>query len=249
MKTIRFTEEMGGREGWRNWRLGRSTGSKLTSLFSTGKGLPVFNPTDPKLGVYKLIAESWIGSAALTEEESNPELAMERGRRLEPEAIAHFRAETGKKVVWHNDDIGWQSEDDGRIAFSPDGSIGKMEAVEAKCLSAARHIQAFLTREVPQDYDWQTLQAFIVNTSLRTLYLVFYDPRFPAGLDFFYIAIKRKDKKAGIEALLNCQKDMLAFVREKTNYLTQFVKSTTTATTVVETSLARVARGIKERSV
>lgn len=224
MKKIHFTEETGGREAWRNWRLGRSTGSKTAKLFSRPKGIPVFNPEDPKVGVYQLIAEGWIGSAALNEEEENPELAMQRGTRLEPEAIARFAKETGKKAVWHNDDIGWESDADSRIAFSPDASIGKTEAVEAKCLSAAKHIQAFLTREIPQEYEWQVLKAFVVNESLRALYFVFFDPRFPTGLDFFYIEIKRKDKKAEIAALLECEKAMLAFVREKTNYLTQFVK-------------------------
>lgn len=225
MKRVKFTEETGGREAWRTWRLGRSTGSKASKLFSRPKGAPVFNPADPKIGVYQLIAEGWIGSQALNEEEENPELAMARGTRLEPEAIERFAKETGKNAIWHNDDIGWESDEDSRIAFSPDASIGKTEAVEAKCLSAARHIQAFLTKEIPQEYEWQVLQAFVVNTSLRTLYFVFYDPRFPAGLDFFYIEIKRKGIKEQITALTASQKEMLAFVREKTNYLTQFVKT------------------------
>lgn len=244
MKTIKFAE----REEWLNWRLIKSTGSKLAGLFSRPKGVPYFDANDPKLGVFRLIAEGWIGSAALAEDDEIGIKAMERGSRLEPEAIQRFCEETGKKMVWHNDDTGWEREDDSRIAFSPDGSKGKTEAVEVKCLSAARHVQARIDNKIPKDYEWQALQAFVVNESLRILYFVFYDPRFPKGLDFFYFTVNRKDKKGEIEALLSAERSLLTFVREKTNELTKYLKAVPKAVAVgaLDVDLAERAREIEE---
>jgi len=249
MKTIEFPEEEGGREAWLNWRLGKITGSRMgdTGLSKTGF---------PKVGNYKLIAESWIGSQALLDEDTDPMAAMRRGTRLEKEAIERFRKETGKKV----DDslLGWERDDDSRIALSPDGVIGKTGAVEVKCLSAARHIEAFITKQVPKDYWPQVIQYFVTNDSLRSLFFEFYDPRFPEGLDFFFIEIKRKDVKDEVEQYLQQERDTLKWVREKVNELTQYVKvkpkPEAVHMDVVEvedepiSNLERVAAGIKARS-
>jgi hypothetical protein len=48
---------------------------------------------------------------------------MDRGKRLEDEAIERFAKETGKKV--NTDLVLWMRDDDENIAVSPDGSIGK----------------------------------------------------------------------------------------------------------------------------
>lgn len=223
MKIVKFSDAEGAREAWLNWRLGKSTGSKLADLFSKKDGFAFFDPNKPKLAVYRLIAEGYIGSAALAAEESSPEKAMERGHRLEPVAIERFSKESGIVLDWHNDDIGWESSQDSRIAFSPDGSRGKTIAGEAKCLSAARHIQARIENKIPDEYEWQALQAFVVNESLRKLFFIFYDDRFPTGLDFFWFEINRKDKKVQIEALLNEEKQLLAFVRNKTVELAKYL--------------------------
>ncbi len=254
MKTIRFTEEIGGIEAWRVWRLAKITGSRAKDIGLSKTGIP-------KIGNYALIAESWIGSAALAEDDESTESAMNRGTRLEKEAIARFVKETGKKV----DDslIGWERDDDPRIAISPDGFIGKIAGVEAKCLSAARHIEAFITRQIPKEYQEQKKQYFVVS-NIRSLFFVFYDPRFPAGLDFFYIEVKRKDIKEEIETALQEQRDTLKWVREQTSALTQYVKyptlvveeeildiikETQSDTLATMSDLDRIAAGIKERSL
>lgn len=202
-------------EEWKTWRLGKITGSRLKDIIST-KGR--------KIESYALIAESWIGAAALAEEEENAEMAMQRGKRLEPEAVQRFKDETGKKVVWHNDDTGWESGDDSRIAISPDASIGSTEAIEAKCLAAKRHIEAFITRKIPADYNYQKLQYFIANEKLRKLYFVFYHPLFPKGLDYFVTEVNRKDIKDDIAAALKYQQDELKWVREQVAELTKYVQ-------------------------
>lgn len=205
-------------EAWKVWRLGKITGSRLKDIISK---------SGHKIESYALIAESWIGAAALAEEEENSELAMQRGKRLEPEAIARFAAETGKKAVWHNDDLGWESDIDSRIALSPDASIGVTEAIEAKCLTAKRHIEAFITRKIPTtptNYNYQKVQYFIANEKLRKLYFVFYHPLFPKGLDYFIIEINRKDIKKEIDEARAYQIEELKWVREQVAELTKYVQ-------------------------
>lgn len=103
---------------------------------------------------------------------------MERGHRLEDEAIELFKKETGKEVV----KVGLCVRDDNdSIALSPDGLIlnnGKYtEAVEVKCLGSAWHLQAIIEKAIPSSYYYQSLQYFIVNDDLEKLYFIFYDPR------------------------------------------------------------------------
>lgn len=226
-------------EEWKTWRLGKITGSRLKDIVSKN---------GRKVASYALVAESWIGSAALAEEEENAELAMERGKRLEPEAIERFKQETGKEAVWHDDDIGWERDDESRIAISPDASIGKTEAVEAKCLTAKRHIEAFLTRKIPTEpinYNYQKLQYFIANEKLRKLYFVFYHPLFPKGLDYFVIEVNRKDIKKEIQVAHQYQIDELKWVRDQVNELGKYVKAAPMVEVVAIGDEIVVANGIQ----
>jgi hypothetical protein len=44
----------------------------------------------------------------------------------------------------------WSRDDDDNIAVSPDGSVvGAPAAFEVKCLSSAKHIEAYLTKKRP----------------------------------------------------------------------------------------------------
>lgn len=212
MKVLKFDEASGGREGWLNARLGKLTGSRARDVI-TLKGDSI------KADAYNLVAERLIGSAALVEDES----AMERGTRLEPEAIDRFTKETGKKVS--KELVLWLRDDDESIAVSPDGVIGKgsTEAVEVKCLSAGRHIEARVTGKIPNGatgYMEQARQYFVVNDKLKKLYFVFYDPRFPAPLDYFCIVVKRKDVQKEVEEWLEMERNVLNWVRNTVNNLT-----------------------------
>lgn len=260
MKILNFQE----REEWLLWRVGKFTGSKIKDIVTKNtKGEYVFGT--PKIGIYHAIAGRFLSSAQIADDE-DPEKAMARGTRLEPVAIQRFKDETGKKVVWCNDDIGWEREDDSSIAVSPDAYIGKTEAVEAKCLSAARHLQVIDTGEIPKEYEYQVLQYFVVSDSLRKVHVVFYDDRLPTGLDYFVITVDRKNKKEEIAALLQHERDWLKVVREKTNKLSeriapvQYVKITpdifkdmeyevTVAVEPPMSDLDRIHAGIMERSI
>lgn len=180
-------------EEWLAAREGRITGTRAGKLLSKRDGTPL---TD----YYQLIAENIAIPAS-------GEMAMERGKRLEEEAVERFAKETGKKAK-HTAFTLCMRDDNPNIAYSPDALIGKTEDVETKCRDSANHIKAIMTKTVPEEYRAQVLQGFIVNESLKKRHLVFYDPRCPK--DFFYITIERKDVQHEIDECLELQRGVLA---------------------------------------
>lgn len=190
-------EKFDDRDDWLNARNGKITGSKL-------KDLIVKRGTGEKKGFYQLIADR----IAIAPDGENP---MDRGTRLEEEAVDRFAKETGKKV--NTDLVIFSRTDNPNIAFSPDAYIGETECVEAKCLNSASHIEAFITQKVPSEYSDQVIQPFVVNDNLKTLYLVFYDPRIPSK-DFFYLTINREDLGDTIEDYRRLEVEKLALVEE-----------------------------------
>jgi len=182
---------------WLDARRGKITGSRLKDII-TKRG------TGKKMGFYELIAER----LAVKPDDERP---IDRGHRLESEAIERFVKETGKKV--DTSLIMWVREDDESIAISPDGIIGKTEAVEVKCLSSALHIKAIITKAIPDEYEEQAIQYFIVNDKLKKLYFVFYDPRFVKH-DYYCLEFTRKDFQEKIDTYLAYQRDTLAEVNQ-----------------------------------
>jgi len=201
MKTYTFET----REDWMQARNGKITGSRLGDIV-------VKRGTGKKIGYYELIAER-LGIPA------DDENAMDRGTRLEGEAIKKFEEETGKKV--DTSLVLWQREDNESIAISPDGIIGKTSALEAKCLSSARHIEAYLTNKVPKEFEFQVLQYFIVNDQLKTLYFVMYDPRLLAK-PFFYFTINRSEVQEQVDEYLTYEREVLSEIDEIVSELTNF---------------------------
>lgn len=164
------------KEQWLEFRRGKISGTKLKNIL-TLRGSSV------KKGVWELIAER----IATPSDSEDP---MERGLRLESTAMELFSKATKKKV--DNSLVIWVSDEDSNIMVSPDGMIGKTEALENKCLNSASHIEAYITQKIPQEYEFQIIQYFIVNEKLKTLYFSFYDPRVVC-MPFFYLKIQRKD--------------------------------------------------------
>lgn len=114
----------------------------------------------------------------LSEDDLTEESAMDRGVRLESEAVEAFEQATGKMV----DRVGFiESDDNEFMGCSPDGLIinngNYNEAIEVKCLSSANHVRAWVENEPPKEHYAQIVQMFIVNEDLETLYFVLYDPR------------------------------------------------------------------------
>lgn len=186
-KIIKFENE----QEWLDGRRGKATATKVS-------GLIVKRGTEHKMGFWELVAET----VALPPDGEN---RMDRGKRLEQEAIEYFTKETGKKV--NTDLVLVCRDDDPRIAYSPDGLIGKTEDVEVKCLSSALHIKALVQKKIPHEYEDQMIHGFSVNDSLRKRYMVFYDPRMP--IPFFYIEVLRKDHKDRIKYQLDAVRSAL----------------------------------------
>ncbi|HVB33744.1 MAG TPA: YqaJ viral recombinase family protein [Patescibacteria group bacterium] len=212
MKTLTFQPTE--REEWLYTRRGKITGSRL-------KDIVVKRGNGKKIGFYELIAEK------LGLPPDNDENAMERGARLEKDAIERFKEEAGKDV--DTSLIIWARDDNENIAISPDGVISETEAVEAKCLSSARHIEAFLTKKIPAEYEMQALQYFIVNDKLELLHFIFFDPRFamfsdPTGkrakIDYFEIPVTRAEVQSQIDDMLTYEREVIAEVNEIVNKLT-----------------------------
>src|SRR3989304_2283229 len=103
---------------WHHIRKGKITGTTLKSIMGT--------PKARQEAIYEVLAERL--TVGIDDEFEN---AMDRGIRLEDEAIATFELETGKRV----DKIVFCEEDNNpMICNSPDGLIGETEAIEVKCL-------------------------------------------------------------------------------------------------------------------
>lgn len=195
MKTTTYATK----EDWFAGRLGKITGSRL-------KDIVVKRGTGKKKGYYELIAER----ISLPSDGENP---MDRGTRLESEAIEKFIAMTGHNVC--TDLVIWSRDDNESIAISPDGFIGETMAVEAKCLSSASQVEAYLTNKIPDEYEMQMLQYFIVNDKLQTLYFCFYDPRIIVEkVAFFFLTVRREDVEDDINTYLAYQRDTLLEIEQ-----------------------------------
>lgn len=193
MKTLKYDS----REEWLGARLGKITGSRLGDVLEKKGG-------GKKIGYYELIAER----LALPPDGEN---AMDRGTRLEEEGVAALKDEL--QVEIDTSLVIWQREDESGIAISPDGIIDRETAVEIKCLSSARHIEALLTKKIPNEYWAQALQYFIVNDDLQKLYFCFYEPRLSVK-QFFHIEVLREDVQEEVEEILAYEHRLLAEVRE-----------------------------------
>lgn len=192
-------------EEWLSFRLGKIGGSKLNDII-------VKRGTGRKLGFYEIIAER----LAIKTDTDNDD-PLERGHALEGAALDAFEELTGKKV---KRDCGvWVSDENPYIYVSPDGEVGKTEACEVKCLSSARHLQAYFEQEIPTEYEAQVAQYFIVNEKLKALYFVFYDPRIPAK-PCHYIIIDRKEYEEKIELYKAYEEEALKDIELKVAELT-----------------------------
>ncbi len=151
----------------------------------------------------------------LSVDDGMEESALERGERLEQEAIEQFEKATGKIV----DQIGFVESDESELmGFSPDGFIANngyyTEAVEAKCLSSANYVKTWLENEVPKEHLPQVIQAFIVNELLETLYFILYDPRISIH-PLHIIPISRQSLVEDIEKYKRQELDFVAEVNAK----------------------------------
>lgn len=184
----------------------------------------------------KVGIDFWKFLAETMAEQPDGENPMTRGHRLEPENIRLTLHQLGYEEKDCITDCGiWESDEDPRIACSPDAyqaSERPTWAIECKSLGSAYHLQAVipwmvhsqLIRQhtlpddladaaaqalpanstsikatgmdfVPDAYQAQALQYFVVCDTLETLYFSMYDPRVYGDARHQTIPIHRKDIK------------------------------------------------------
>lgn len=188
-----------GTSEWHQIRKGKITGTQLKDIMGT--------PAKRQDAIYEIIAERLTVGV---EAEESYENAMDRGIRLEPDAISAFELETGLLV----ETIGFCEDDTNpMIANSPDGLIGETEAVEAKCMGGKNHVKMWLKNEVPDEYKWQVVQYFIVNDKLEKLYFIGYNPDITVH-PLHIIEVKRNEIQDSIEKAAVGQKQFLVEVED-----------------------------------
>lgn len=192
-----------GTEAWHQLRKGKITGTTLKALMGT--------PKARQEALYEVIAERLTVGVDMDYEN-----AMDRGLRLEPDAIAVFEMESDKKVTR----LGYAESDDNElIGYSPDGVISDEEDVEVKCLNGKNHVKMWLTDEIPDEYGWQVVQAFVVNPKLQTRYFIGYNPDIPAH-PLHVIKAHRQDYEGKIQEAQIAQD---AFLHEVEGQLSKII--------------------------
>lgn len=175
-------------EQWLAEREARITGSKANKLYSKKDGKTRLE------GFYETAAARFIIKSA----DGSP---MQMGHTNEPIALELFTQKTG--IVLNHDKVMWVADNNPYIAVSPDGQGEEVDgkitvAGECKSLSPAKHLRAFVEKKIPDDYDEQIDQYFIVNEHLETLYFIMYQPMLPCA--FIYFTIHRGERLESIAA-------------------------------------------------
>lgn len=196
MKIVKIDQ---GSDEWLEYRKGKISGTILGDVYSKRGGR--------KIGFYSIIAER-LGL------DPDGELPMDRGLRLECDAIGEFEKRTGIKTEQAGVCV---SDFNDNIINSPDRLIKEGNkytgAVEAKCLSSARHLQVVIENKIPAEFEAQLIQYFIVNKDLQTLYFVFFDPRIPS-VPYHCIETHRADVEEKIKLFTEYQLETLKEIDE-----------------------------------
>ena len=192
MKIIEL--EQGSTE-WLSFREGKRTGTSLGKIFAKSRVTgELYDTSKPLLMFYQKVAER----LAVGTGDDGLESSRERGKDLENEAISAAEEKLKLKLIRGNV---WQA-DENHIE-SPDAYTEDLKvAVEVKCLSSARHIQAIIEDRPPQEYLAEYLNYFLVNDKLKTLYVFLYDPRFMLeSLQAKAFKLERNDLEYEIERM------------------------------------------------
>lgn len=194
-------------EDWHKERQGVLTGTGLKSVIGTPKVRETY--------FYEILAER------LSTEANTEESAMDRGVRLESEAIEVYKTQTKAQISL----IGLVKRKDNKwIGYSPDGLVEQNNGIyekdiEVKCLSSAKHLKTYITLQIPEEYIAQGIMGFVVNDDLKERDFVFYDPRI-SKIPFFIITMQRLDYEMEIaEAKLKAEE----FIKEVNNTLENLI--------------------------
>lgn len=203
---MKIIEVEQGSSEWMSFREGKRTGTTVGKIFAKSRKTgEMYDTTKPLITFYQKVAERL---AEGTGDDDGLESSRERGKDLEEEAVNEAERQLGLKLIRGNV---WQADDLNHIE-SPDAYTKDLKtAVEIKCLSSARHIQAICENRPPQEYYAEYLNYFLVNDDLETLYIFLYDPRFMLDhLKWHAFKLSRKDIEYDIERM----RDIDAYAEE-----------------------------------
>lgn len=159
---------------WLQKKKGVVSGTQAKGIMGTAKAR--------QEALYDIVGETL--KMGVTTEYENP---IDRGNRLEPEAVAAYEMETGL----HTTKVGFaEHETNSRIGNSPDRFVGDVGALEIKCPEHKNHIKYMLEKKVPDDYIWQVVQYFVVHEKLEWLDFMSYNPDLPSH-PIFIIRVTR----------------------------------------------------------
>jgi putative phage-type endonuclease len=165
MKTYNFEQRS---LEWYAARAGVITASEIDSLVS-----PLWKIRESK-GVesymMRKIAERWMGGSPPTFQSD----AMEFGIQMEQRAFDFYRLHYSPDLK----QVGFITDDSGKIGCSPDGMIGDNAGLEIKCPNAETHVGYLLSDNVPPIYSAQ-IQFSLYVTGRAEWNFMSYRPGFP----------------------------------------------------------------------
>ena len=207
---MKIIEVEQGSSEWMSLREGKRTGTSIGKLFAKSRTTgELYDTNKPLLELYAKVAEHL---AVGTGDDDDLGSSRERGKQLEAEAIECAEEKLKLKLVRGNV---WQDSADENHIESPDAYTEDLKtAVEIKCLSSARHIQAILEDEPPKEYFAEYLNYFLVNDKLQTLWVFLYDPRFILeGLTWHAFKMTRKEYEYQIERMRDIDQEAEAKIQ------------------------------------
>lgn len=157
-----------GTPEWISARIGVATASCFGKLITPAKGDYSAQASDYE---DMIVAEILTGES---QEEFAGTFYTERGKELEPEAVAYYELELGLDVT-HG---GFVTNDTGTYGASPDGFAGTEGLIEIKCLGGKAHVGVVLDPSNAVKHRPQ-IQGQLLVTGRKWVDNLFYHPKLP----------------------------------------------------------------------
>jgi hypothetical protein len=184
---------------WKAARCGRLTASRARDMLASIKSGEAAARRDLRT---QLVLERLTGEP---QDDFYINADMQRGTDLEGAARSAYEALTGRVA----DVCGFVAHEQHAIGCSPDGVLDDFEGlVELKVPKSATHLAYLRAGGVPPEYQPQLLHSLWV-TGAGYVDFLSYDPRFPDGMQTFYVRFVRDE-----DAVQAYAKKALAFLEE-----------------------------------
>lgn len=165
---IKIWECVQGSDEWHNLRMGIPTASAFDRIMTPAKRqyAAAAEGYACELAIERLLGESKEPPGGVPE--------MERGKLLEPHAIAHFEVLYSKTAK-----VGFISDPDLTMGCSPDAIlVDELGGLELKCPSAHTHAKYMVSDDPGKDYTCQ-IQGSMMITGFPCWFFMSYHPGLP----------------------------------------------------------------------